>query len=261
MPATPSPGLSRPDPKTQQIVDDLRRRILAGEFGKDGKLPTENALCTDWGVSRATVRPAYARLIEEGLVTSQERGGYWVHLIQPILLRLDAPGRDAADDEGEKDGSWERAVRAHDRQPRTRVTVSNLGGADAPVPPEILERLKLDADDLVVARKRICYVDDVPYMLVIAYYPEELARGTILSRPGAQSAPGGLLAAIGHPAAGKPDDIWRARMATREEAKDLALPRVTPCTDWLRTRFAKDGTPLVVIRYLLPGDRIALARH
>jgi GntR family transcriptional regulator len=261
MPATPSPGLSRPVPKTQQIVDDLRRRILAGEFGKDGQLPTEQDLCTAWGVSRATVRPAYARLIEEGLVTSLERGGYFVHLVQPILLRLDAPGREAADDENETAGPWDRAVRADDRQPRTQVTVSNLGGADAPVPPEILERLKLGADDLVVARKRVCHVNDVPYMLVIAYYPEELARGTILARPGAQSAPGGLLAAIGRPAVGKPDDIWRARMATRDEAKELALPRVTPCTDWLRTRFAKDRTPLVVTRYLLPGDRIALVRN
>ena len=256
-----SPGLSRQGTATRQIVDDMRRRIVGGEFGEDGRLPSEADLCKHYGVSRIPVRAAYQELIEGGLVDARERQGYFVHLIKPILLRLDGPSPDAADSEVPSVSSWDIAVLADGRQPRTEVKVRVLGGADDPAPAEILERLRLGADDLVVLRDRVCFVDDVPFMLRPSYYPEQAARGTILMRAGEHPAAGGLLAAIGRPAAGVPDDYIRARMPSPEEVDRLRLPRVTPCLDWLRTRFSKDGTPLVVSQSVMPGDRIALAGH
>ena len=256
----PSPGLTRPGTKTAAIADDLEARILSGEFGADGKLPSEAELCEQYKVSRITVRPALSQLIDRGLVASSARQGYFVRQVKPIVLRLDAPGPEDGGGESPAAGSWDSAVLADGRQPRTEVQVRVLGPGD-PAPAEVLTRLKLSAEDLVVMRDRTCYVDDVPYMLHRSWYPEPVAAGTALMRAALQPADGGLLAAIGRPAAGPPDDYVRARMATPEEADRLRLPRVTPCLDLLRTRFDKDGTPLAVSQSLMPGDRIALAGH
>ncbi|WP_116710169.1 GntR family transcriptional regulator [Actinomycetospora cinnamomea] len=60
-----------PVPLWSQVQDDLRRRLSEGEF--DTVFPGENALVTDYDVSRNTVREALRGLRAEGLVTA-ERG-------------------------------------------------------------------------------------------------------------------------------------------------------------------------------------------
>jgi GntR family transcriptional regulator len=66
-------------------------------------------------------------------------------------------------------------------------------------PAAVAERLDLDAEkDIVVVRRRVRYVDDVPFQIADSYFPENLARGTALMQPKDVSVPGGLLASIGH---------------------------------------------------------------
>jgi len=51
-----------------QIVDDLKRRILDGGIAPGAKLPGENSLVEEFGVSRTVVREAVSRLQAAGLV-------------------------------------------------------------------------------------------------------------------------------------------------------------------------------------------------
>lgn len=60
-----------PMPLWAQLDTDLRRRLDTGEFSE--AFPGENALVTQYAVSRHTVRAALRRLRAEGLVTA-ERG-------------------------------------------------------------------------------------------------------------------------------------------------------------------------------------------
>ncbi len=62
-----------PDSLHGQVMQDLLARITAGEVGSGGALPTETALCEQYGVSRITVRRAIAELVARGLV-SRKRG-------------------------------------------------------------------------------------------------------------------------------------------------------------------------------------------
>jgi len=60
-----------------QIVDDLKRRILDGGIAPGAKLPAENSLVEEFGVSRTVVREAVSRLQAAGLVeTFQGRGSF-----------------------------------------------------------------------------------------------------------------------------------------------------------------------------------------
>lgn len=57
----------------QQVYDDLRQRMLNGEFASDTKFQ-EIALAESLGVSRTPVREALAMLVRDGLLVQMRRG-------------------------------------------------------------------------------------------------------------------------------------------------------------------------------------------
>ena len=60
------------------VVEGLRKRIRAGEFGPGAKLPTESQLSSHFGVSRTVVREAIAALAADGMVQSRQGAGVFV---------------------------------------------------------------------------------------------------------------------------------------------------------------------------------------
>jgi GntR family transcriptional regulator, transcriptional repressor for pyruvate dehydrogenase complex len=74
-----APALPARKPKLAQLViDGLRQRIGAGEFGTGGKLPTESQLTVHFGVSRTVVREAIAALAADGMVQARQGAGVFV---------------------------------------------------------------------------------------------------------------------------------------------------------------------------------------
>jgi GntR family transcriptional repressor for pyruvate dehydrogenase complex len=62
---------------TLELATDLRARIVEGDIRPGEKLPSENALIGEFGVSRTVVRAALTRLQAEGLVqTERGRGSF-----------------------------------------------------------------------------------------------------------------------------------------------------------------------------------------
>jgi GntR family transcriptional regulator len=64
--------------KYRQLADDMRARILAGEFGTGDPIPTEAALSRSYRASRITVRHALDLLAHEGLVHREQGRGSFV---------------------------------------------------------------------------------------------------------------------------------------------------------------------------------------
>ncbi len=62
-------------PKYQSIADALRQEIESGLYHEKGLLPTEQALCRHFNISRQTVRRALCVLEEEGLITRRQGSG------------------------------------------------------------------------------------------------------------------------------------------------------------------------------------------
>lgn len=69
------PDAAGSSPLYRRIVSGLRQEIEAGVFAVGARLPTEDALCRRFGVSRHTVREALRQLREEGLVASRQGAG------------------------------------------------------------------------------------------------------------------------------------------------------------------------------------------
>jgi DNA-binding GntR family transcriptional regulator len=51
-----------------QVADDLERRVRAGEFPYEGKLPGRQDLAAEYGVGEMTVRHALRVLADRGMV-------------------------------------------------------------------------------------------------------------------------------------------------------------------------------------------------
>lgn len=64
--------------KFEELASQLRSQILSGTWNPGTKLPTENELIRETGLSLTTVRRAYEALVDEGLVTRRRGAGSFV---------------------------------------------------------------------------------------------------------------------------------------------------------------------------------------
>jgi DNA-binding GntR family transcriptional regulator len=74
--------LDAPEPPYVQLAAILRARISAGEF-PSGPLPSNRVLQQTYGVGEFAVTHALRVLIDEGLIYSVPRRGYYVARQQP----------------------------------------------------------------------------------------------------------------------------------------------------------------------------------
>jgi DNA-binding FadR family transcriptional regulator len=130
------------------IVEELARRIVSGELAEGAVLPTEPALCEEFGFSRTSVREGLKLLQERGLVrVEQGRGttvqprGSW-NMLDPVVLRI-ALAHD--DDMSLLDDLI--AVRRLLEAEMTRAAASRLTDAELTALAENLDRMAGDFDD------------------------------------------------------------------------------------------------------------------
>ena len=61
-----------------KLKEDIKQKIQNGEYYKNMRLPSENALSAEWGISRMTVRRALDELTREGLLYRTRGSGTFV---------------------------------------------------------------------------------------------------------------------------------------------------------------------------------------
>src|SRR4051794_10379831 len=69
----------------EQVADQLRDLILSGELEPGARLPTEQTLARDFGVSRATVREALRVLTSQNLVRTVKGSDGGSHVSRPTV--------------------------------------------------------------------------------------------------------------------------------------------------------------------------------
>lgn len=157
-------------PLYRQLMRKLRGDMAGGVYPPGSRIPSEQALCETYGVSRVTVRKALSELTREGLLRRQQGKGTFV-----AGPRLYGDLKDV--------NSFHDACRLMGCAPGTRVIHAQL------VPAEEEDREKLGCDDgQVVEIVRLRLADDVPVMLEINRFPpacawltEEALSGSLYS--------------------------------------------------------------------------------
>lgn len=76
-----SPGL----PLYESLYRCIREDILSGRLAPNEKLPSKRALATHLEISKVTVEGAYAQLVSEGYLRSEEKIGYFVEPTEHLV--------------------------------------------------------------------------------------------------------------------------------------------------------------------------------
>src|ERR1700753_2763404 len=151
-------------PKFAQLVDELRRRIEAGEYPPGSLLPSEHQLSRDFCMAPPTVVPALRVLRQDGWIETQQGIGSTVRG-RPALSGLESArhGQSELDrDEAEEAG-----------EPIETGMVKP--------PARIAALLNAPPDDEMLCRRRLVRQDGEASEVVTWWIPADLAEDTDLN--------------------------------------------------------------------------------
>ena len=246
--------MTRAEPPSRTIAQQLRDQIDSGHYAPGDKLPSERALAAEHGSARNTAREAIGLLQAEGLVDVQHGRGVFVRTKTP-MIRMGA-SRYSPRLRAETGLSPFRAEA--ERQGKTaRVDVPSITQVHAPT--DVAERLQLAPEALVVERTNHYFTDDEPVQIGITYIPVQVAANSPLATQ-AKTGRGSIyerFAERGHQITSVREEIT-ARMPSRAETAVLAIPSGVPVIELLHTGLDQDGQPFEVTRFVMRADRSGL---
>jgi len=214
----------------QQIAEELRGRVLAGEFAAGRMLPSESELSSEFEVSRVTIRRALEVLRDEGLIAARQGFGWFVTgdpVSQP-LGRL---------------GTIEEQLTQRGVKSERRIIDFGFEKATARI-------AKILDCDQVLRVKRVNMADDEPFAVVTVWCPYDL--GKKLSRAQVESS--SFYNLIDRELGGATQTIG-ADLATTEEAKLLEIPAGSPVLSCDRITTDVNGKAVLVSHHVFPAMR------
>ncbi len=149
------PDRTNPLPLWAQVLDDLRRRLDAGEF--DRGFPPEREFIEQYGVSRHTVRDALTRLREAGVISRERGRGTF---LRPATIEQPTGALYSLFKSVEEQGFEQRSKVLDLRRTTDGVVAARLGLAPS--------------DDLVYLHRIRC-ADDTPIAIDEVWLPASLA--------------------------------------------------------------------------------------
>lgn len=151
---------SSPLPLWAQIADDLRSRLLAGEF--EQHFPTDDELTRSYGVSRHTAREAVRKLSAEGLL--RRHRGLGTRLSRPVL---EQPLHSMY--------SLASSISAQGLEERSEVISAEIRAC----PPEGARLLRLEDPNRAVYIERLRFAGDEPIAWDRSWLAADLADGLL----------------------------------------------------------------------------------
>lgn len=143
-------------PLAEQVKSGLRKKILNGEFKRGERLPSEEKLSIDLGVSRTTIRSALASLAAEGVIIRKQGDGTFVN-----YRAIGVPHR------LESHWQFEEYISASGKTPKMEI-IEEMIRYPNEYESEILE---IDSDHEVLVVRRLFFADDSPAILATDVLP------------------------------------------------------------------------------------------
>ena len=248
----------------EQIAEDLRGPIRAGQLKPGDKLPVETELAKKYNRSVPTIRQALGLLESEGLIEKQHGRGNFVRRPRKRVERSNDRHQWEKNRAREpiemraKTGATERdtGLRVNDL-----VFFAKYRGTEAT--PELAKAFGVPEGTALVERiYRTRYREETaPFNLVSSYLVREVVAGNPdLLDETKEPWPGGTqnqLYTVGIEI-GRITERVTARPATVEEAEELQLPPGTPVIALRKISYDINGRPVDISDITLPGDRTEL---
>jgi len=232
------------------IAAQLRDQITSGQLRPGAKLPTEDQLIAQHGVSRNTVRGAVAHLVNEGLVRRVvgRDGGMVVR--ERVTLTYHASRAEQPDGLRSESDGYFTEVRDQGFEPSQTFELRLVMLETA-----IADRLEQEEGVTAVLRRCVRSVNHEPTSIQDSYYPMDLAEQVreLMSPADIPQGTTRLLAERGHLQIAFTDEL-EARMPTPEDVALLRLGQGTPVIRYLRTAFTRERVVRVTVT-TFAGDR------
>jgi GntR family transcriptional regulator len=227
-----------------QITESIRQEIISGALPPHSKLPSEHELVKMYGVARATVRRALAKLQEEGLIYARRAVGSFV--AEPKI-----------DQDLDRLFSFSEFMIYRGMKPGSRLLsaeIQRIASVDSP----LLSYLHLKLGEQVIFISRLRLGSGQPLVIANTYLPELLFPGFLEHDIQNQSVYQ-IMETYGL----KPTraiQTFEAVALKQQEADLLGLPAGAPAL--LITRIGSAG--LVPVEYAIDyyrGDRTRFRAH
>lgn len=229
-----------------QVAGELRDAIIQGRYAEGRQFPTETALCSQYNVSRFTVREALKRLQNEGLIARRRGSGT---VVQPAAARGGALHQPLSNV-----GELLQYARG------SEVTYAEQ--AAGPLPQEIAEQLSEDTQGMWRSFRGIRRptAKEAPIAVTDAYFHEnlgdavdklDLGVGTLFSQ----------IESLTGTSIGRVTQDIQAVGADTETADALGIGVDQPVLRIIRCFLDPKGSPYEISVSHHPGDRFAYSMH
>ncbi|WP_405743450.1 GntR family transcriptional regulator [Streptomyces sp. NBC_01525] len=242
----------------EEIAADLRRRVRSGEFGVEGRLPSESMLVRTYKAGTPTVRHALGLLVGEGLIVKYHGRGTFV--------RTDVPLIEYANDRPSQPALRERARgRGHGRPGLDADLKVSVTSGEVTASPEIAHLMGVEAGTRLLEFVHLGQrpQDEYPCSVVRSYLRYDMVAGTpwVPALTLAGEAPWGdvcqhWLAAVSVEL-DHVEERLTARPPTADEAAELGVGPGTSVLEIQRVARDAEGRAVEVAHMLMRGDRIA----
>ncbi|MBV9024563.1 MAG: GntR family transcriptional regulator [Streptomycetaceae bacterium] len=242
-------------PRYEQVADDLRTRIHAGEYGIGTKLPTYAELTETYGVGRGVISSALSVLEREGLIRVVKKAGIRVldwrvqrrRISRGQLIYRDPQRGYIGPAAASPDEPWD----PH----------GNPVSSYEPIPERIAEVLGVEPGIAVLRRRRVTSpAGEPPFQIADTWLSAEAVRDAPQAAA-PKTGPGGYLDRLEE--AGHGPISWteygRSRLPSREEATLLDISTEAPVFElvWAGTS-ARTEQIIEVTSRVIPADRVEL---
>lgn len=143
-------------PLYSQIHSILVERIHSGEYGINSMIPSESALCNEFGVSRSTLRGVITQLVQVGL-----------------LYRVQGKGTFVAEPKITADTTVYVGIREQLEAQGYEVRTEVIDLIEIKAGKTIANKMGIHETDSVYKLVRVRYVKDSPLSLHISYIPKK----------------------------------------------------------------------------------------
>jgi DNA-binding GntR family transcriptional regulator len=171
--------VSPTEPVYLRVLDDLRSKISSGSLEPGARVPSRNAIITNYGVGETAAKHALAVLLAEGLIEARPGSGSYVRKALAVgILEHDRPQFP-----GSPFGVAQAALAGADGGGCSRRLGWEHQTEQAAASPLIARRLQLGAGELATMTRYLLRSDGEPVQLAVSYEPARLTAGTVVALP------------------------------------------------------------------------------
>ncbi|MDO9545267.1 MAG: GntR family transcriptional regulator [Pelolinea sp.] len=227
-------------PIFRQIQEEVMERIQSNTFKVGERIPSENKLAAKYQVTRLTVHKALEELVQKGILYRQYGKGtfvnenIWSYGLSTIL-------------------SFSATLRKCGYQVDTKI----IRIAVIPGTPDVLKKLDLPLESMVILIRRLRIVNEIPAAIHSSYLDHRV-YSPILSVDLTKESLLESVERIGSVRIAYSYDSVHAGLVSTEDANRLDIPVGSPILNVEGIAFSETGNPIRLTRAVYRSDRFRL---